>query len=169
MIRLLRVFLDICLLRVGPQDLPYSWSLFGLALTGYAAIGVALVLSQAGAVVALIETVLDCMILVGLAWTALSLTGKSGRFLKTATALLGTGALLGLLAAPLVWQGSPDEPAQSLGWAGPLFLVLLVWSLLILGHILRHALEVTLGAGVGLGLAYTLLSAVVMDILFPAA
>ncbi len=165
---LLKVFLDICLLRAGPQDLPYSRFLFGLALGAYASIGVMLVLSQAGLVAAILEALLDCMILVGLTWTLLSLTGKSARFLKTATALLGTGAFLGVLAVPLVWQINPDE-TQSLGFIGPLFLVLLVWSLLVLGHVLRRALEVTLGAGVGMGLIYTALSALVMSMLFPSS
>jgi len=46
---------------------------------------------------------------------------------------------------------------------------LLAWTLLVIGHILRHALEVHLAVGTGLGLLYVIVSWRVMTALFPEA
>jgi len=51
-----------------------------------------------------------------------------------------------------------------------LFLMLtLVWSLAVMGHVLRHALEVSRGLGVTFAVAYFLLSQLLMEVLFPLA
>jgi hypothetical protein len=64
------------------------------------------------------------------------------RFYQAATALAGTGTLFGVLGLPLVYgllgpeQLEGDPSAAILVW-----LVLVVWSLVVIAHILRHSLD----------------------------
>jgi len=46
-------------------------------------------------------------------------------------------------------------------------LLLLIWVQLVYGHVLRHALNVSLVSGVALSLVYTFTSAVLIELLFP--
>ena len=48
-----------------------------------------------------------------------------------------------------------------------LYLLLLIWVQLVYGHVLRHALNLSLVAGVGLAIGYTFTSAVLIELLFP--
>jgi hypothetical protein len=94
---------------------------------------------------------------------ALQSQNRLARFVQTAIALMGSGLLLGLLALPLIsWSRSPDS-----GEAGLLLLALIIWSMVVMGHILRHSFEIGLGIGIGLAFAYTLLSWNLALILFP--
>jgi hypothetical protein len=80
------------------------------------------------------------------------------RFLQTATAVLGTGALLGLLLfLPLQWilsllGAGPESPA-----AGVFALLLVVVFALVTGRILQLATDSNLFTGVALSLTYFML------------
>ena len=164
-LKLLNFFVDLCLLRRAPQDLPASQSLLVVVLVVNALAGIVLgVQTWAGAGVALAATALDIAVLLGLLWTALRMRGVTPRFTQAATALLGAGILFTLLAMPL--QPLLDTPEEIEGGA-LLYLLLLIWVQLVYGHVLRHALNVTLVAGVGLALVYTFTSAVMIELFFP--
>ena len=165
MLKLLNFFVDLCLLRRAPQDLPASQSLLVMVLVVNALAGIVLgVQTWAGAGVALAATALDIGALLGLLWIALQVRGVTPRFTQSATALLGAGTLFTLLAMPL--QPLLDAPEEM--EAGALvYLLLLVWVQLVYGHVLRHALNLNLVSGVALSLVYTFSSAVLIELLFP--
>jgi hypothetical protein len=155
---LFNLFLDICLFRKGPQDIPPSAVLMKLCLLGYGASGFLVLLLGTPAPVALLQILLDLVLLAGLLHLVLLLNRHPGRFEQTLTALTGTGTLLGLLALPLMhWivrQGTEgDTTLPSL-----LMLGLMVWSVAIIAHILRHALDTSVWAGALYALGYTVLS-----------
>ncbi len=169
--RLLRFFLDLCLLKAAPQDAPASQGLLGLTLVAYVLVGLAAgvrVLGGAGS--ALSASLLDALVLLATIWVALQLRGRSARFAQTATALLGSGALLTALALPLQPLAGADTDGGSglVQLAGILGIGLMIWIQIVIGHILRHALEVPLIMGVLLAIAYMFLANELLAALFPA-
>ena len=76
-----------------------------------------------------------------------------------------SGLLLGLLSLPLVSWNHRSQSAES----SLLLLLLIFWSILVLGHILRHAFSVPLNVGIAIGVAYTLFSWNLLALLFPVA
>lgn len=149
---LLKTPIDICLLRAAPQDLPASRPLLLAALAAYAAAGVLGVLDVVGFHSAVAAAVVDTLLLAAVTQLVLRWRGLESRVTQTLTALAGTGALLSLLAwaaAGLVREVFQPE------WVWAVFLV---WYTLVFGHIVRHALSITLAAGVAASLLYLMLS-----------
>lgn len=85
------------------------------------------------------------MVSAALLFAALQVRGHPARWLQSYTALLGAGALFGLIS--LAYRGLAS--LFGAGWLAELLdLSLFVWSLAVMGHILRHALEIPLAMGV---------------------
>jgi hypothetical protein len=155
---LFELFLDICLFRKGPQDVPAEMALLKLCLLGYGLSGFAVLLLNTPAPVAVLQILLDLVLLAGFLHLALLMSRHPRRFGQTLSALTGTSTLMGLLALPLmVWivrQGADgDIQLPSL-----LLLVLMAWSIAIIAHILRHALDIPIWGGAVCALGYTFLS-----------
>lgn len=168
--RLLAYFLDLCLLRAAPQDLPASILGLGLTFAGNLAVTLLLITSaEVDAGTALGQGLLDTALMLATLYLVLSALGRLGRFLQTSTALLGSSALIGLLTIPLVDLGS--GPAESIGTLVGVWMLLVVvgWSLLVAGHILRHAFELRLAQGVLIAGLFNLLSYMLVNAVFPVA
>ncbi len=172
---LIRFFVELCLLRRAPQDLPGSSALLGLILVvNLVASWLVGLAADLSAPVALGQGLADALLSLGLLHLGLSLTRRPARFLQLATALLGAGALLSLVAvAPLLLlSGAESRGAESRGetsLAGLPLLFLLVWSLLVTGHILRHGFDLRLGQGVLIAVAYNLFASTLINTLFPGS
>ena len=168
--RLILLWLDICLLRAGPQDLPFSRELLGLAVAGYTLVSFLLSLPAYPPLVAAQLAVTDSALLMVFAALALFLSGRFARLTQTLTALCGTGMLLGLFALPLIQLLAPDQQAvQPSPLAGLLWLMLFGWNLVVVAHIMRHALSADLLVAIGIALLYTLLAMQIIDALFPVS
>ena len=140
---------DICLLRRGPQDLPYSL----LALMGVAAGCVIVQLGVAVARGAPLGGVLAGANLI------LSVRGLRNRFVQSATALLGCALAFTLLSVPialLVGEPpiTPDQltPLQLL--LGLVSLPLLIWKIIVDAHVFRHSFDVPFLSGVVIALLW---------------
>lgn len=157
-------FIELALLRRAPQDLPASSAL--LVLVASAGLGSGVLLAMTAGVSlwsALVQSLLDLALLLGLLRAALHLVKRRARFLQTATALIGVDTLITLLALLPVGLAGPDDLQTGLAaLAGLLFLLLVSWSVLASGHILRHALAVTLVQGCAVAIGFDLLSFVVI-------
>lgn len=155
------------MLRRAPQDLPASASLFLIVITLSVIVGAIGVSDVIPGFAALAASMLDAVIIMILLRLVLMIKSFSERFLQTATALFGSSTILGLIALPLqliVGDGSSEQaiaPMLSLA-----YLVLLVWVQIVIGHILRHALNVPLMLGVGLALTYSVLSGIIIQSIF---
>ncbi len=158
MLNLLKLFIDLCLLRAKPDAVPASTFFLGLALTGYALMSLALASAQLPPSKALLYALADLAVLALVTHTLLLLRRFSARLVQTLTALAGTGALFELLALPL------SRTTQ----ASLLLLGLMIWSIAVSAHILRHALSVSFTMGVLASLGYLVVSLVVINALFPA-
>jgi len=166
--QLVRMFTAICLLRAAPQDLPASRVLLGLTLGLYLLFTWLLAIPAYGEARAIQVALLDTVLLIAFIQVLLYLLGRGARILQTLTAMAGSGSLLSLLALPLVLWGQPSQADEQVsGLLLYAWLLLLVWNLLVAGHILRHALSTTFGIGIGVALLYVLFSMQLVTILFP--
>jgi hypothetical protein len=151
--RLLHLLWDICRLRSGPQDLPYSPRLllivcaFGLLLQMVLArvLGVAQEVLGVG--------VLTLAFNFGLLYLLLSLRGMSSRFVQTALALVGCALMFSVFSLPitLLFGTPPPTPEQTTPLQSllvMLWLPFLIWKLVVDAHILRHSLNVPFLAGI---------------------
>ncbi len=165
---LLRLFAAICLLRAAPQELPASRVLLGFTLLSYLLFSWLLAVPDYGQVRAFQVALLDTALLIVFVQALLYLLARGARILQTLTAMAGSGSLLGLLALPLVLWGQPSQAdGQVSGLLLYAWLLLLVWNVLVAGHILRHALSTSLGIGAGVALLYALVSMQLFAALFP--
>jgi hypothetical protein len=164
MTQLLRFWLGLCLLEAAPQDMPASRAVLVVSVGGYTLVSVLLATLtsglQDGVQMALLELALLTLFTAGL----LYLVNRPRRIAQTLAALTGSGALLGMPALALILGAGPDSTAMptSIGW-----LVLLVWSLLVDAHILRHALSSSLAVGIGVALLYAMLTLLIISGLYP--
>lgn len=163
---ILRLFLDLCLFRKGPEDTPASPFLFALTLLGYALVGLFILSFQTGVDVALLQVVVEEGMNLAFLRVLLWAVRKPHRFVQAAIALVGTDALINLLALPLLL-------AQGVAGLGGMvhlpLLVMMVWHVVVSGMIFGRAISRPLSVGVAVALLYTVLSILLMARLFPTA
>ena len=163
-----QVFLRICLLRYRPQDLPQSHELLILCLFVYTAINFVLALSAASVPMAIIVSVLETLFICLITLIILKLGHRSERWVKTMMAISGTGCVIGIVAMPLflmIFIIGIEGLLQAVVLM--LYLALVVWNIVVMGHILRHSLETTMGVGITFAIIYIILTSVVMNYLVP--
>jgi hypothetical protein len=161
-------FFELCLLRRAPQDLPASSALLGVTLLADLSSGILLAHSAGIAVgVGLAQGLVDVVLSLSLLYSGLSLTGHRPRFAQAATAVLGSGALLGVLALVPVGLLPADTESQGAVLGGLLFMALIGWGVLVTGHILRHAFDLPLAQGVAIAVAYNVLLYWLVAVLLP--
>jgi len=146
-------FLNICLLRANPQDLPASNAFLAAALAAHFLANVLAAVDEAGLQNALTAGIMDTLLLVALTHTGLMLRNLRARTRQTLTALAGCGALFTVVTWAVVT--TIDTVAEKAWMVG---LPLLFWFLAVYGHILRHAFNTGVGAGLLLATGYVLLS-----------
>lgn len=162
-------FVEIALHRRGPEDLPASQFLLGLVLVAYLLVSaltlIVISATRTDVLLVLLELVAD----LGVVFLLLQFFRKPARFLQTATALVGTGAVLNLILAPLLhWDEMLAAPPTELTTPRFLILLLFVWSLDIGGFIVSRALGKPYIVGVSIVIVYELASMNLREALFPA-
>lgn len=164
---LAKLFWDICLLRAGPQDVPASRELLAVVLGLSVLSNLMFVLGRTSFVEGLVFVLSVLGLLMGLVYLLLAVLGYRARAVQTLTALGGTGLVLSLLALPLL-VFSALLPAEANPF-GLLLLMINLWGLVVIAHVLRHALSVHLVQGGLLALGYLYLNIVLADYLLPRA
>jgi hypothetical protein len=168
-IQLIKLFWDICAVKAAPQDLPASSFLLVLAVLAYFVTGAVVAAFQWPLSQAVLAAFLDTVFLTVLSRVLLWARMLSGRFVQTLTALAGSGAVMTVIALPLVmWQsfvGVTDANAPTLpSW---LLMIWMIWNVVVVGHILRHALSTVLPLGIGLAAVYAYITFQLMRIFLP--
>lgn len=165
---LFQVFFNICLLRSKPQELPNSTELLAVCILAACVVNFLLALFSTAAANAVLASVVE-IVLIGLITLAvLQLNKHPERWLKTMMALTGTGFLLGLIALPLFFISlNLQELAVIQLFAMLVYLGLIVWNIMIMGHILRHALETGFGVGILFALTYIVITSISIALLLP--
>jgi len=158
---LLTLLFNIMRLRATPQDLPSSVFLMFLCIGSYFLVGLGISTLDQTFGLAFLSATIDTILLIGLAYLALWVRGYQGRSVQTVTAFAATGSMFELIGWPLVAY------LQQVSTGGPsslsiLLLLLVIWNIMVIGHILRHALEVPMWVGTGIALLYIYTSIRVM-------
>jgi hypothetical protein len=161
--QVVQVFLQMLFRRLGPEDLPDSGFLLAVTAVMYVLTQFLLAYVVYGAVPQLFSLVaLEIALLVAGTWALLLSAGRADRFSQTLTALLGSGALLTVLALPVcIWSLN----SQGIGQAGPSLVLLgiMVWLIMVYGHIFSRSLSRPFGVGLLVAVAYFLLSQVLLN------
>jgi hypothetical protein len=165
---LITFFVELCLLRRVPQNLPSSWTLFQVTLVADLATGLLVGLAAGiSAGLSLIQGGAEIALMLGALFVALRLTGREPRFAQSASALLGSSALIGLVALlPLGLSASGGQESDAAALGAFLLLGLVGWSILVTGHILRHTFDITLGQGTAAAAAFEILTIALLGGLF---
>lgn len=151
MIGLLNLFVDVCLLRKGPRDLPSSGLLLMICMVLHFtfSVGGELLLSTP-LQQALVWSALSISIVVVATMASLALSGLSDRVQRVLTAFIGAETLLNIVFLPLSLSlaqsdaaGDAANPVIELSW-----IVLFFWGFAIDGHIFRNAFSISFPAGV---------------------
>ena len=165
---LITFFVELCLLRRPPQDLPASEFLLGIVLVADLLVGM-LVGLTAGLSwwVSLLQGMVEILLTLAALYAALTQFKRRARFVQASTAFLGSGALLGLVALlPLSLNPTGSEETDLAALGAFLLLALVVWGILVTGHILRHTFSITLGQGAAVAVAFEILTVTFVTILF---
>lgn len=166
MIELVRFFYRLARLQRAPQDLPASPLLLALVVVANVAIGTFGGSQYFGSPWhALLANLVDVTVVAAMVWLLLSVNSHQPRLMQTVTALFGIGALYGLVVT--IVQGLTMGIAGGASVGSLLILVLLVWAHVAMGHVLRHALDQSLPAGIALAIGVSAVSFVVVGNLFP--
>ena len=150
----LRRLLDLCLLRAGPQDLPYSTGFLALTMLASLGAGLLAVSVMGDGRNTTVDLGITYLFTLAFLYGALSARGVASRFVQTASAMFGTDALITLAALPALHAATGEGGNRPI--TGLAMLALGVWNLAVLGHILRHALDTVMPVGLAVALAYVL-------------
>lgn len=139
---LLSLFIDIALLRRGPDSAPGTPAALAIAVVLYAGLASALMLIFRLDDHWVARLIVGIVFTLGWYWVLLTFGGKPERFTQTAVAVLGYQAmLLPLSLAVQWWFIQADTAKESTTIPQLLFLLVLAWSLAVNTRIVRAALE----------------------------
>jgi hypothetical protein len=168
MASILRLYLDIALLRRGPEDVPVSARLMWSTLAAFLALNAALTAAFRPAGADWIGQLLVSAAFT-LLWYRLLLQvfGRQERFQQTVTAVLGFGCIVAPVIVPLASRlvAYADKPQEAM----PLMLVLLPlagYLIYVSARILRAAIERPMFQCVALVLLQTFLEPLLLATLF---
>ncbi len=165
MVALFRFFVDLAILRRGPQDLPASSALLALlAVISVLIGGINTAAFFGGLGAALGANLFDLMLSMVTLFVLLQFRGHAARWMQTMSAFLGLGVLAGLIMLLVRPLAGLMGAAQ---FATQVDVLLALWLHVALGSVLRHALGVPLLAGVLIVFAYTLMVLSIITRIFP--
>ena len=165
---LLKSLVQIACLRRDPSALPASNALTVTLVLAYAASSALQSWMLYGADRMLARTAADLLLTLAAFWLLLALTRRGHRFRQTISAVLGAAILLTPFVVLLLALKDPDQanyPLALLAWAGSVGVT--VWFTLIVGHVLRSALEIGFVTSIAIAVTYLLASTAVLARLFP--
>lgn len=152
-------FVNICLFKAGPENVPASHWLLKMTLMMYFIMGVVISRIDSSWVVSLFTSLTDILVMIVVTGLLLQFRGFKSRFQQTLTAMAGAGTCLGIVGAPVVLlfnQVSEQERVSS--YAMLLMIAVMFWSLMVTAHIFRRSLEIKPGMAAVLTIAYTIVS-----------
>ncbi len=162
MFKLVKDFFNICLLRGGPEELPYSYVLLGVTIVVNVFLSV------------LIGSMIHNLKLAGLTSIAalffsfvfvkLLLHKKPERFVQTFSAMLGVDAIISIISLPSVYSLAYLKPGETaIMFFNLTGFALLVWVVIVYGYIFSKALSSMMGYGVAISVGYALLTIMIIE------
>ena len=115
----------------------------------------------------LARTAADLGLMLAIFWIVLALTRRLYRYRQTMNAVLGISVLLTPLLMLLIALQQPAEmyyPVKLVAWAGSIGVI--VWYTLIIGHILRSALEIGFVTSIAIAITTVIAANAILGRLF---
>lgn len=165
---LILFFVELCALRRTPQDLPASEILLAVVALASLVVGVMIgLVADLSFGASFAQTLFELAMTLGGLFFALRLMRLDARFIQSATALLGSGIVIGVIALiPLSFNPTGSQETDLAALGALLLLVVFVWSVVVSGHILRHTFQITLGQGAAIAVAFKVGVVLLMGIAF---
>jgi len=169
MLDYVQALLNVALRKKGPEDLPDSQFLLGLTFVVYLLLQVPLGWIAYGASDVLVSTiVVSIMLVISGLWVLLALFGYRSRFRQSLTAMLGTNALLSALSIPFsLWRDITINYESGVALPSTIIFAIMVWSLVIDGHIISRAISKSFVIGLMISVAFFFLHTAVLFELMP--
>ena len=147
-----------CLLKYRPQDVPASRELLMLSVGIYFLLDFLLAGLDKNITNALPAALVDTVFLLVFVLLLLLLRRTPDRWTQTVTALAGTGIIFGVLLMPGVITLSESEPMTFIQQIFSVLLYLvLIWYVVVIAHIFRHAISSSFSLGIFVSMIYLLL------------
>ena len=115
----------------------------------------------------LARTFADLGLMLAIFWLVLALTRRLYRYRQTMNAILGVSVLLTPILMLLIALQQPAEmyyPVKLVAWAGSIGVI--VWYTLIIGHILRSALEIGFVTSIAIAITTVIAANAILGRLF---
>ena len=152
-------YIDLCLFKASPAELPASDSLLKLTLLVYFLTGVALSYIDNSWIISIFTSLADMLFMMIAVALLLKFRGFQTRYQQSLSALAGTGVCIGIVGTPImIWFNRINEAEQATSLAMIFVLALMFWSLMVTAHIFRQTLEIKPSSASILTVAYTLMS-----------
>ncbi len=165
MSKVIQRFLQICLFQASPADIPASSKLVNFSIVSYFLVGVLVSHIDHNWIISLVASLADSMMLIIAIKLLLGIRGLSNRFEQTVTAMAGAGAIIGLLSWPVFSVFRVVEPhSQLTSIILLLVLIIIFWSLFVVAHIFRYALDIRPGLAAVITMTYTIISLIVVGL-----
>jgi hypothetical protein len=166
---LVKSLADIALLRGDPSGLPSSWASVAVFVLAYAVADV-VVAGTGGVQPVLARTAADLALTLPFYWLLLAITRRTHRFPQTINAALGVYVLLAPVIIALLLLRNPARSNDALLLLiRASFTAFMIWYLLIVGHILRSALDTGLVTGFAIAVTWLVVTVAISRSLFGAA
>jgi len=165
---LVRLFMQIALLRRGPQDVPASPLLLALTVGGYLAVNLIVGGLLPPDVHWWQELLIDTLFTLIWYVVLLQVLGRPERILQTATAVFGFQAVLSPLLIASEWL--VRRFSEDSAWQVPITcagLLLFVWLIAANSHVVKAALEWSATSSVALVILQTLVGWLLLFAVFP--
>lgn len=168
MLALIRMFWDICRLKVGPQAVPGGHNLMVTAVFAGIIIdsfGSSILIPTLSALDIFKTIVIYNILLLSAIYFLLKIVGYTERGVQTVTAIAASGLLISLVLLPgLLMMNTVEEQVKSFA----IFILIdNVWRIAVNAHIFRHAFSISLLMAMILSTSYLIFGVFVADFLLP--
>ena len=167
MAALFKQYFNIAFLMGKPQDLPAGENQLYIALACNFVTYVLALLSFTGFGSAVLHAAIDLGCTGLFLYVALMLVKRLPRFEQAYGAICGAGAVLNLIAIPLLLLTSDPQGEAAIYLAFFARFLLLVWSLSLVGHVLRHTFSLHMVLSVSIAVVYYILITNLLGQVFP--
>ena len=159
-------FVNCCLFRVGPADMPASRSLLKITLLSYFVISVIINRLESNWNLSLLISLADILFMITIIALLLKFRSYQARYLQTLIAMAGTSCFFAIIGFPIMWWFYQIEAATISNSLVMIFIVILLfWHLMVMTHIFRQSLEVKAGTAAILSVTTAIMSLVVTGLI----
>ncbi|PCJ33334.1 MAG: hypothetical protein COA90_00405 [Gammaproteobacteria bacterium] len=158
-------YIDVCLFKAGPADMPASNRVLLMTLLSYVLINIIVSQTEYSLNASLFTSIADLLFMLLTVTLLLKLRAKQSRLNQTLSALAGSSCCMAIVSLPaVIWFSGIAEAEQASSYAMIFLVGFMFWSLMVMSHIFRQALEVKAGVATAITVVYVTLSLLVFGI-----